>query len=181
MNKKVIITAVVLIVVVIAAFIFTPYFFSDKLTSSEFYPVGDESENYVFRSATERGYISEGLLGVEKKALSENYYLYSFTFNDNTDEDTPYNISDFTLNLELGDNVSVTEGFMSVGEGMYSTLGVRDGTVTAVSENGYMHCTILLYSEYGISDLSVTLNYTISGNGLYSKNRFSGQKINLMI
>ncbi len=167
-KKTIILISVLSAVLVLAGFASAPYLVSDILVCSEFYPMAD-TECYQINMETESGSSITGSLLAEKTALSENYYLYTFSFNDNTSSDS-YDIGRFELSLDLPEGVYVTEAFVSNGGSEYDAVTALSSTeLSYSSDSGYMRFTALLYSEYGDLPMPVGMAYTAEGKGLYSK------------
>lgn len=179
-KKTIILISVLSAVLVMAGFASAPYLVSDSLVCSEFYPMAD-TECYQINMVTESGSSITGSLLAEKTALSENYYLYTFSFNDNTSTDN-YSIGSFGLALDLPEGCSVSEAFVSDGGSEYDAVTALSGTeLSCTSDSGYMRFTALLYSEYGDMAIPVGVAYTAEGKGLYSKVSLGEIKQNIVV
>ncbi len=185
MKKIVIFVSILLAVAIISGFAL-PCFFEDELSKSDTTVVSTGSDNnvYCFTHTTEKGEIIECSFSINKTQLSENYSKYEFLFNANTntvESEIHYDISQLSFIIDEGEGVSVTNAYGSSGANIYNSLTANGGKVEFSAENDYMHLTMLVHKEYPEITSNVKLRYSIEGNGLYSKNRFTGIEHNFTV
>ncbi len=174
MKKIIIVIAVLISTVVICGFAL-PCFFKDELLSDKttVISIGDNEGSYLITHNTESNEKIQCSFSIDKVHLSENYYKYSFVFNQD-DSNNNYDIYSLSLKLDPGYGTSISDVFSSEGGNNYKSVLTAYDTLTLSSTGNYLHAVMLINKEIPEEEINIKLRYSIKGNGLYSKNRFVG-------
>ena len=181
MKKVIIIVAVLLAVAVIGGFAL-PSFFADELIreNTTVTASGADEGTYIISHVTENGEKIGCSFSCDTTEISEDCCKYTFLFNqDNLDGN--YDIYSISLNLDSGSGISVYDAFVSEGGSAYRSVDATGETIEFTSAGNYMHVTMLVYKEVPDVQISAVLRYSIKGNGVYSKNRFTGIEHNFTL